>query len=177
MNRKRIITSTFLFTIITLTVGLFGCDKIVSVVSDDEMPRMASEEIPIGVVVALTGHHAEPYGFPMQRGFELAREEINTLGDLNLMFITVDDMSTPDGAKAAVQHLVDQGVPAIVGLAISTHLKEAAPIAQENKVIAFSSVSSAAGLSGNRRLYLPHQSRRGYKRSQWGNGDSGETRL
>ena len=147
MNIRRIITSAFLFTIITLTVGLSGCDKVVSAVSDDEMPRMVSEEIPIGVVVALTGHHAEPYGFPMQRGFELAREEINNLGDINLTFITVDDMSTPDGAKAAVQHLVDQGVPAIVGLAISTHLKEAAPIAQENQVIAFSSVSSAAGLS------------------------------
>ena len=145
MNTKRIIISTFLFTIIT--VGLFGCDKITSVVSDDEISGIVSEAIPIGVVVALTGHHAEPYGFPMQRGFELAREEINTLGDLNLTFITVDDMSSPDGAKAAVQHLVDQSVPAIVGLAISTHLKEAAPIAQENEVIAFSSVSSAAGLS------------------------------
>ena len=146
INIRRIITSTFLFTIIT--VGLFSCDKVISVVSDGEVSRMASEEIPIGVVVALTGHHAEPYGFPMQRGFEMAREEINTLGDLNLTFITADDQSTPKGAKAAVRHLVDQGVPAIVGLAISTHLKEAAPIAQENKVIAFSSVSSAAGLSG-----------------------------
>ena len=148
MNIRRIITSTFLFTIVALTVGLFGCDKVVSVVSDDEMHRSVSEEIPIGVVVALTGHHAEPYGFPMQRGFELAREEINNSGDVNLTFITVDDQSTPAGAKAAVQHLVNQGVPAIVGLAISTHLKETAPIAQENKVIAFSSVSSAAGLSG-----------------------------
>jgi branched-chain amino acid transport system substrate-binding protein len=147
MNIRRIITSTFLFIIVALTVGLFSCDKVISVVSDDEIPRIVREEIPIGVVVALTGHHAEPYGFPMQRGFELAREEINNFGDLNLTFITVDDMSTPDGAKAAVQHLVDQGVPAIVGLAISTHLKEADPIAQENKVIAFSSVSSAAGLS------------------------------
>ena len=147
---RGIITSAFafLFTIVALTVGLSSCDRVVSVVSDDEMPRIVSEEIPIGVVVALTGHHAEPYGFPMQRGFELAREEINTRGDLNLTFITVDDMSSPDGAKAAVQHLVDQGVPAIVGLAISTHLKEAAPVAQANKVIAFSSVSSAAGLSG-----------------------------
>ena len=175
MNIRRIITYTFLLTI--LTVGLFSCDKIVSVVSDDEMPRIVGEEIPIGVVVALTGHHAEPYGFPMQRGFELAREEINNLGDVNLTFITVDDMSTPDGAKAAVQHLVDQGVPAIVGLAISTHLKEAAPIAQENKVIAFSTVSSAAGLSRIGRFYLPNQSRCEYKRSQWGDGDSGETRL
>ena len=116
-------TSTFLFTIVALTVGLFSCDKVVSVVSNDEMPRIMSEEIPIGVVVARTGHHAEPYGFPMQRGFELAREEINNLGDVNLTFITVDDQSSPDGAKAAVQHLVDQGVPLSLGLLSRRTLK------------------------------------------------------
>ena len=109
---------------------------------------MTKGHVPIGVVVPLTGKHAEPYGFPMQRGFELAREEINNRGDASLTFITVDDRSSVEGAKEAVRHLVDQGVPAIVGLAISTHLKETAPIAQENEVIAFSSVSSAAGLSG-----------------------------
>ena len=116
--------------------------------SDDEIPGIVEEEIPIGVVVALTGQHAEPYGLPMQRGFELARAEINNLGEVNLTFITVDDTSTADGAKDAVQHLVDQGVPAIVGVAISTHLKRAAPVAQENNSIVFSSVSSAEGLSG-----------------------------
>ncbi len=138
--------SSLLLAIVTSTVALFSCDKAATVMSDDEMPGIASEEIPIGVVVALTGHHAEPYGLPMQRGFELAREEINDLGDVRLAFITLDDMSSPEGAKAAVRSLVAQKVPAIVGLAISTHLKEAAPIAQKNKVIAFSSVSSAAGL-------------------------------
>ncbi len=38
-------------------------------------------------------------------------------------------------------------MPAIVGLGISTHFIEAAPIAQAKGVIAFSSLSSAAGLS------------------------------
>ena len=144
----KILTSALLLTIFTLTIGLSSSDEAVTVMSDNEVPRIMGDEISIGVVVALTGHHAEPYGLPMQRGFELAREEINNLGDVRLTFITADDMSTPDGAKAAVRHLVNQEVPAIVGLAISTHLKEAAPIAQKNKVIAFSSVSSAAGLSG-----------------------------
>ena len=131
-----------------LVICLSGCDRIVSIISDDEDTRRINEDVPIGVVVALTGKHAEPYGFPMQRGFELAREEINNLGDVNITFITVDDKSSADGAKEAVRYLVDQGVSAIVGLAISTHLKEAAPVAQQNRVIAFSSVSSAAGLSG-----------------------------
>ena len=97
--------------------------------------------------MALKGKHAEAYGFAMQRGFELAREENNNAGDVNLTFVTVDDRSCVDGAKEAVRRLADHGVSAIVGLAISTHLKEAAPIAQQHRIIAFSSVSSAAGLS------------------------------
>ena len=146
MNTAIAQTSAYLLAIIAAAIGLSGCDGAVTTTPDDEVPRLLGEEIPIGVVVALTGHHAEPYGLPMQRGFELAREEINQLGDVRLAFTTEDDTSTADGAKAAVRRLVDQKVPAIVGLAISAHLKEAAPIAQENKVIAFSSVSSAAGL-------------------------------
>ena len=118
-----------------------------SVYANDGGTRMMTGDVPIGVVVALTGKHAEAYGFAMQRGFELAREEINKVGDVNLAFITVDDQSSVDGAKEAVRRLVDRGVSAIVGLAISTHLKEAAPIAQQHRVIAFSSASSAAGLS------------------------------
>lgn len=137
-----------MFGILVFSVAFFSCTKLMLIRSDDAVDQMLDEEIFIGVVVALTGQHADAYGFAMQRGFELAREEINNRGDLKLKFITVDDQSTPEGAKDAVQHLVDQGVPAIVGLAISTHLKAAAPIAQENGVIAFSSVSSAAGLSG-----------------------------
>ncbi len=148
MSIKRILIFALALISVVLSVGLFSCDRIGLAVSDNKVPQTMGEEIPIGVVVALTGKYAEPYGFPMQRGFELAREEINRRGGVNLRFITVDDQSTVEGAKAAVQHLVNQGVPAIVGLAISTHLKEAAPIAHENRVIAFSSVSSAAGLSG-----------------------------
>ena len=154
MNVKRLITFASVFAIIALTIGLSGCDRITSLVSDDtagmsdtEMPPMMDTEIPIGMAVALTGEYAEPYGLPMQRGFELAREEINMLSDVNLTFVTVDAQSTVEGGVAAVQQLVDQGVPALVGIGISTHLKEAFPIAQENGVVAFSSISSAAGLS------------------------------
>jgi len=83
----------------------------------------------------------------MQRGFELAQDEINMFSPVKFRFITVDDQSTVEGAKAAVQQLVDAGVPAMVGFAISSMLKPSFPIAQENEVVGFSSVSSAAGLS------------------------------
>ena len=149
MTVRRIITFAFVFAIVALTVGLSGCEKIAPMVPDDTtaMPKMMDGEIPIGVAVALTGSFAEPYGLPMQRGFELAREEINMLSDANITFVTVDAQSTVEGGVAAVQQLVDQGVPAIVGIGISTHLEQAFPVAQENGVVAFSSISSAAGLS------------------------------
>ena len=146
MKLKGITTFAYVLMIVGLAIGLSSCERITSIVSDDEMPAMTDMEIPIGVAVALTGEYAEPYGLPMQRGFELAREEINTLG-LNITFVTVDAQSTVEGGVAAVQQLVDQGVPAIVGIGISTHLKEAFPIAQESGVVAFSPISSAAGLS------------------------------
>ena len=149
MNVRRIITFAFVFAIVALTVGLSSCEKIAPMVPDDTttMPEMMDEEIPIGLVVSLTGKDAEPYGLPMQRGFELAREEINALGHGNLMFVPADDQSSEEGAIAAVQQLVDQGVPAIVGIAISDYLEDAFPIAQDSGVVAFSSVSTAAGLS------------------------------
>ena len=149
MNIRRIVTFAFVFAIVALTVWLSGCEKIAPMVPDDKttMPEMMDGEIPIGLVVSLTGKDAEPYGLPMQRGFELAREEINALGHGNLMFVPADDQSSEEGAIKAVQQLVDQGVPAIVGIAISDYLEDAFPIAQENGVVAFSSVSSAAGLS------------------------------
>ena len=147
MNVRKITTFAFVFAIVVLAVGLSGCERVAKIVPDTETPPMPSEGITIGVAVALTGDNAEPYGIPMQRGLELAREEINMLSDANITFVTEDALSTVEGAKAAVQTLVDQGVPAIVGIGISTHLKEAFPIADKNGVIAFSPISSAAGLS------------------------------
>ena len=148
MNVRRIVTFAFVFAIVALVLGLSGCEKVAKIVPDAETPPMTTDgTIPIGVAVALTGDNAEPYGLPMQRGLELAREEINALGLGSLMFVTVDAQSTVEGGVAAVQQLVDQGVPAIVGIGISTHLEQAFPIAQENGIVAFSPISSAAGLS------------------------------
>lgn len=129
--------------IVTLIAGLSSCSRI-----NELMPEPADpNDITIGVIVSLTGKDADPYGLPMKRGFMLARDEINAMTDLNISFILEDDKSSKDGAIAGVQKLVDRNVPAIVGIAISSYLKDAFPIAQENEIVAFSSVSSAAGLS------------------------------
>ncbi len=154
MNIRRIVTFTFvLVAIAAMGIGISSCERIQTIMPDpetppmEETPPMTTEGITIGVALGLTGVNAEPYGIPMQRGLELAQEEINMLGGPSINFSTVDALSTVEGAKAAVQQLVDEGVPAIVGIGISTHLKEAFPIANDAGVIAFSPISSATGLS------------------------------
>ena len=157
MNIRRIITFAFIFAIVGLAIGLSSCGRMQTTMPDaetpsmeEEMPPMMDEGITIGVAVSLTGVNAEPYGIPMQEGLELAREEINmTLPPgMSITFVTEDTLSTAEGAVAAVQTLVGKGVPAIIGVGISTHLEQAFPIANEAGVIAFSPISSAAGLSG-----------------------------
>lgn len=144
MTIRKFSVFLFVFAIVTIAVGLTGCEKMMDMMPEEPMP---GDGITIGVAVAETGDNAEPYGLPMLRGLELAQEQLNMAG-ANIMFVREDNMSTVEGAKAAVQSLVDQGVPAIIGVGISTHLKEAFPIAQAAGVVAISPISSAAGLSG-----------------------------
>ena len=149
MNVRRFTKFAFVLAIVALIAGLYACDQIgqLLVPAPPDMGGL-SREVIIGVDLPLTGEHADPYGFPMQRGFELAREEINQLGGPQITFITADDQSTVEGAVAAFNKLIDEHkVSIITGLAISTQGEQAFPIADENGVVCFSSVSSAFGLS------------------------------
>ena len=109
-----------------------------------------TSEIPIGLVVPLTGRLAST-GMTVKNGFELAREEINRSPLFNgttLKFIIEDDQSTAAGAVAAYTKLIDQdGVSAILGPFTSSMTQEVFPIAQENEVVAISPTSAARGLS------------------------------
>ena len=113
-------------------------------------PGGLPEEIAIGVVLPLTGPQTR-YGFPARDGFVLAQNEINgstKLGGARISFIVEDSRGTADGAVEAFNRLIDKdGVSAILGPVISTAASEAFPIAQRNEVVAFSSTSTAAGLS------------------------------
>ena len=154
MRVRSITRFMYVLAIVALIAGFPACDsalnEFVSVLSGDDTPQLTrlSGEIPIGVVLALTGQFDSAVGIPMQQGFELAREEINNaqLGNARLTFITEDTRS--ESAVEAFNKLIDEdGVPIIIGLAISTQAAKAFPIAQENQVVAFSPLSAASGLS------------------------------
>ena len=150
MNTRRITRFAFVLAIAALITAFSACDQIQQLLlpAPPSMERL-SGEIPIGLVYPATGRLAA-FALPIQRGFDLALEEVNNsqLGDLRLKFITEDDLSTVEGAIEAYNKLIHQaGVPVIFGPTTSGQAEAAFPIAQQNEVVAFSSSSNASGLS------------------------------
>ena len=150
MNISKVARFAFVLTIIALIVGFSACDQIQQLLVPTP-PQMEglSGEIPIGLVYPVTGRLAA-FALPIQRGFELAIEEVNSsqLGDVRFKFIIEDDQSTIEGAIEAYNKLIHQdSVPVIFGPTTSGQAEVAFPIAQQNEVVAFSSSSNATGLS------------------------------
>ena len=149
MNISRVTKFTFILTIVALIIGFSACDQIGQLLVPMP-PQMEepSEEISIGLVYPVTGR-LDAFALPIQRGFELALEEVNNspLGDVRFKFVTEDDQSTIEGAVDAYNKLIQAGVPVIFGPTTSGQAEAAFPIAQQNGVVAFSSSSNATGLS------------------------------
>ena len=151
MNIRRIITFTFVLAVALVIVGLSACDQIGHLLlpATPQMEEL-SEEIPIGVVLSITGRFPSTFGRSIGNAFELALEDINNSqpGGRSIRFIIEDDQSTVEGAVEAYKKLIQQaGVPVILGPATSSATEAAFPIAQENQVVAFSPTSAARGLS------------------------------
>lgn len=141
---------TCIVAITTLIVGFSACERI-SQITQPATPQVEdkSDAISIGVVLPLTGHLAAA-GELMKQGFDLALSEVNNgqLGNPQFKFIIQDDTSTPEGAVAAFNKLIQtDGVSVILGPASSSATKVAFPVAQENRVVAISPTSGARGLS------------------------------
>ena len=151
MTIRRITTFAFLLAIIFLIVGLSACDQIGQLlIPAPPDTEDVSVEIPIGVVLPVTGRLVSTFGVPIGTGIELALEEINNSqpGGGNIKLIIEDEQSTVEGAVEAYNKLIHQdGVPVILGPATSSQSAAAFPIAQENRVVAFSPTSAARGLS------------------------------
>ncbi len=156
---KSIRYSVLAVAIAAVIVGLSGCDRLLDIISDGDMPRMDAEipqfeglhgEISIGVVYPSPVGKFESVRTRLEHGLELALEEINNaqLGDARIRLIAEEDGNSVEGAVEAFNKLIhEDGVPAIIGPLTSSQSKAVFPIAQENRVVAFSSTSFATGLS------------------------------
>ncbi|MDE0042208.1 MAG: ABC transporter substrate-binding protein [Candidatus Poribacteria bacterium] len=151
MSSSRVKQLFLMIVFAVLIVGVSACEELVSVlsISTTSATDGVTGEIPVGVVLSLTGPPAAAYGLPMQRGFELALEEINAaqLGTARIKLITMDDEGSIEGAVKAYKELIESHrVPVIFGPGYSNQVRETFPIAQQNNVVAISSLSSATGL-------------------------------
>lgn len=151
MSSSQVNQSFSLIVIAVLVLSVSACEELVTVLSEDATSETdcVTGEIPVGVVLSLTGPPAAAYGLPMQRGFELALEEINAaqLGTARINLITIDDEGSVEGAVEAYKELIENhGVPVIFGPGYSNQVWETFPIAQQNNIVAISSLSSATGL-------------------------------
>ena len=135
-----------------LIFGLYGCDELVSILSEGEAPL--PDELLIGLVMPQSGAFVDGPDDPdiirYLNGFYLARDEINNaqLAPPHIRFILEDNKSTSDGAIAAYNKLIhEDGVVALLGPATSTLTEIAFPVAEENQIVAIAPTSASEGLS------------------------------
>ena len=130
MNRKALITMLF----VALS-GLFLATP---------MPARAQEELKIGVIAALSGG-GTGWGIGLQRGVQVAIDEVNQQGGLkiagktyNLKQIAYDDQYNAAQAKTAAERLVNQDkVSFIFGPVGSPGALGSIPVTQPAKVLQF----------------------------------------
>ena len=142
-----------------LVTGLSGCDRLLDLISEGDIPQFDGDipqleglhgEIAIGVVYPSPTTFFEPVRIRLEHGLELALEEINSaqIGDARIRLISEDDGNSVDGAINAFNKLIhEHRVPSIIGPLTSSQSKAVFPIAEENRVVAFSPTSFATGLS------------------------------
>lgn len=138
----------------TLIFGLYGCDELVSILSEGEAPPPIPDELLIGLVMPLSGAFVDGPDDPdllrYLNGFYMARDEINgaQLSSPRIRFILEDNQSTAEGAIAAYNKLIhEDGVVALLGPATSTLTEIAFPVAEENRIVAIAPTSASQGLS------------------------------
>lgn len=108
------------------------------------------EEIKIGAIFPLTGPAAK-YGQNSKRGVELAVAIINNAGGIKDKKVTVifeDSQAQPSIGVNAVKKLINVNkVPVVIGPLASSVMLAAAPIFNENKVVAISNGASSPKIS------------------------------
>ena len=112
--------------------------------------KKEEKEIKIGASLPLTGEVAS-YGIRAQRGIEIALEEINSSGGVNGRKVKVIFEDDKNDAKTGVSVItkfatVDK-LPVVIGSAGSTVTLAMTPIANQNKVVLISPISSSVKLT------------------------------
>lgn len=111
--------------------------------------KVDTTPIKIGLAAPQSGPRT-PFGDAQKRAAQLALSIINEHGGIHgrpLELVVGDDLGTPDGAAAAVDALIADGITALIGPLESTRLAAAKPAIDANEVVTISPNSSAISLA------------------------------
>lgn len=118
---------------------------IVAIMVSIRLSKKESDKYLIGVIGPLSGEGAS-YGIAMKQGIEMAIEEINSRGGINgvsLEAVYEDDKLLPKEGVSAFGKLVSAyTIPVIIGSAASRVTLSIAPIAEQQKVVLISPIST-----------------------------------
>jgi branched-chain amino acid transport system substrate-binding protein len=127
------------------------------------------EVIKIGVIAPLTGA-AESFGKSMQNGILLLKDSVNSNGGIlghSIDFIFEDDkLSAKDGVNAFNKLVNIDKTQAIIGSAASGISLALLPLANTNKIVMISSISTADDLKGDEGDYFFRVVPPNYKQGQ-----------
>ncbi len=141
-------------TVAACLIGLLGvaaCDrKEESGSSGAQKPGTQSNRIVLGSILPLTGDVAS-YGIAAKRGIDLSLDEVNARGGVKGKRIEViyeDDQGKSAPAISAMQKLVSVNkVPLVFGSAASSVSVALCPLANREKVVLISPISSSKDLT------------------------------
>lgn len=113
-----------------LILSIFG----ISIVSHVQAKAKETPKLRIGVIQSLTGIASED-GQTGLRGYQLAKDRINSEGRVSIELIVEDDQSDPRQSVSAFKKLASQKVIAILGATWSFTTNSILPLARQNKLV------------------------------------------
>ena len=114
---------------------------------------VAEDAIKIGVIGPLTGG-AAIYGNAVARGAQIAADEINALGGIQIVLDPQDDEHDPEKSINAYNATLDNGAQMIVGCVTSKPCEAVGAVAYEERVFMLTpSASSTAAIEGKDNVY------------------------
>ncbi|WP_017380689.1 ABC transporter substrate-binding protein [Paenisporosarcina sp. TG-14] len=144
---RKIGKKAYLLISIFMLITLAACGNDTKTTNDDTGEKTDGPvSAKIGVISYLTGPGAA-YGEAITNGFNLALEEINEKGDVEIELVIEDSAGKQEQALTVSQKLMsDDEIIAILGPTLSTEMNVVAPEADLNGIPIMGTSTTAAGI-------------------------------
>ncbi len=117
------------------------------------MPAVAETTITVGVIGPMSGG-AAIYGQAVARGAQIAADEINAKGGIQIVLDIQDDEHDPEKSINAYNATLDNGAQLIIGCVTSKPCEAVGAVAYEERIFMLTpSASSTAAIEGKDNVY------------------------